>query len=661
VGADLVTPGARLQDAQQAALSHDSQIARLGLRPVQRSIPGLPVVDRIIEATATLTIEGASSVDLTLEDPDWEIEQSGILTLGGDGRLKTLEITLDGVVYRLVQGHRDRGDDRVRLTFEDRVAALLKEHRDDPRKPMTASRGSMTRAQFIGRMVAEVRVVDIPYYSPDKNIKQLVARPDYPSTAPARGETGFDPGTRLRLKQFDGSETTLDTDQMRNAATALGVADQEQAGTRATLALAEAGIVEAPMFANPKGGDGTSSGFLQLTDAHLDGSTSTHGGRRDVALVARMFLTKGFTGQGGAIDLERQHPDWTSGQIAQAVQGSGHPERYGQVEASAHKLIGAFSGGDQSGSQTETVLSVKEFDFARGEASNPRESSWDAAVRLAGDVNWRFFTVGGVATFISDDRLLMTRASVALRSLNEPGLLDRPGYDVDHGKVGDQLELRVNADRWSITPGDVWALLGEQWGPVDGRFIVHTINVDLLDPQQTIATLTKPQAARKEPAPEVQQSTSSTDPATGGALAGADRALRWAKSKIGHYKETFANNQGAELNKLEATFGMRGEPWCAIFATTAVANGGVPSDCKTAAVAQIRAWAQAGTHGYTKGFRATPKPGDLMCIGTEHVALVEKVTGDSVRTIEGNTSAGQVARGQRLSSTGDFVRPDYPN
>jgi surface antigen len=50
-----------------------------------------------------------------------------------------------------------------------------------------------------------------------------------------------------------------------------------------------------------------------------------------------------------------------------------------------------------------------------------------------------------------------------------------------------------------------------------------------------------------------------------------------------------------------------------------------------------------------------------MCFGTEHVALVEKVTGDSVTTIEGNTSAGQVARRPRLSSTGDFVRPDYPN
>jgi hypothetical protein len=48
-----------------------------------------------------------------------------------------------------------------------------------------------------------------------------------------------------------------------------------------------------------------------------------------------------------------------------------------------------------------------------------------------------------------------------------------------------------------------------------------------------------------------------------------------------------------------------------------------------------------------------------MCFGSAHVALVEKVEGAKVATIEGNTSANQVARGTRGANEGDIVRPAY--
>jgi hypothetical protein len=626
----------RLLRAQQAALAQDQLVDRVFLNPVKRLVPNLPVAERLIDARATLTMDGASTLELTIYDPEWLVEESGLLELNDDGRIDALDVVLDTLVFRLAEVKREDPDE-LQLIFEDRAVQLLREHT----KPMTASRGSTTRAKFVEKMVGEVRAHPIPFYSPQKGVKQRVAAVDVPSAAPERGDSGFDPGTRLTLKQWDGSQQLLDPDQMRTAATALGVASETDAGDKATLALAEAMIVEAPMFSNPEGGEGTSSGPLQLTDAHLNGSTSKRGGRRDVDLVTRLFLTKGFRGRGGAIDIAREHPDWTAGRVAQEVQGSAFPDRYDAVRDSAKKVIAAFNKGDQSGSASDPVLHVTAYQFTRGQ-NGKHESSWDAALRLAEEVNWRFFVAGGVAAFVSDDRLILNPAAVVLHGPTDDGLLERPTYDWDHEKPAGETEVKLSANRWAIRPGGVWALLGK-FGPVAGRWLVHTAEID-------------PLAAHKEPAPDVTQGTSGK--ATPAATSGAAQTLKWARSKIGHFKEEFGNNRGAELDKLEATFNMSGEPWCAIFATTAVAQA-VGDRCKTAAVAQIRAWAAEGSHGYQKGFRASPKPGDLLCYGTEHVGLVEKVNGDSLTTIEGNTSANKVARRTVLAAAGDLVRPDY--
>jgi hypothetical protein len=301
---------------------------------------------------------------------------------------------------------------------------------------------------------------------------------------------------------------------------------------------------------------------------------------------------------------------------------------------------------------------VKAYHFTRGTPGKP-ETSWDAANRWAEEVKWRFFVAGGVASFISDDDLLANPASIVLDSPDDDGLLEKPRYDVDEGKVASETNLHVYANAWAVRPGDVVALLGDRFGPVKGRWLVHTLEGNLLDAFDTQVKLAKPVAPGKEPAAELLQETTSDDPAD--QSTGVKGALAWARSKIGHFKEEAGPNLGPELDNLERNFNMTGAPWCAIFATTAVSHGGLGDKVKTAAVAQIRQWAQAGSHGYQKGFKAHAKPGDLICFGSEHVALVEKVHGDTLATIEGNTSAGKVARGSRLAGSGDIVRPDYLN
>jgi hypothetical protein len=53
---------------------------------------------------------------------------------------------------------------------------------------------------FIQKMLAEIKTADVLFYSPEKGIKQVTARPDYPSTAPAHGDSGFDPGVSFKIK-----------------------------------------------------------------------------------------------------------------------------------------------------------------------------------------------------------------------------------------------------------------------------------------------------------------------------------------------------------------------------------------------------------------------------------------------------------------------------
>lgn len=142
---------------------------------------------------------------------------------------------------------------------------------------------------------------------------------------------------------------------------------------------------------------------------------------------------------------------------------------------------------------------------------------------------------------------------------------------------------------------------------------------------------------------------------------GPSRVLRYATQHLGKFAESGGSNLGPELNKLEQQFGMTGEPWCAIFATTAAAQGGAQIG-KTASVAQINEWAQAGSHGYQKGLRSSTqaRPGDLLTFGSQHVAVVKEVKNGQIITIEGNANgSGGVVQLSHPAGEGQIARPVY--
>lgn len=645
------SPGRVLLSAQQAALSRDGRLDTLSLTPLKKGVPALDVGESVVAARAKLTIEGASTVEIEVSDPDWQIESSGLLDTDRNGRMEAVAITLDKLRFRLVQASRN-DPYTITLTFEDEVVAMLRAHT----KPLAASRGSVTRAQFVERLVREVKARDIGFYSPERDVKQKVKSPEYPDSTPAVGETGFDDGARVKIKgQY------ADSEQMRQMSTALGVAQQENASARATLALVVAGIGESTFrpVVNSLGYGGVFQGQVATGGRYFK--------KTDTAAMARYFLRggKGFQG-GGAIKLARENPKMSVGEIATTVEGSGQPGSfYQRYHDEAAAIISAYGG--SNGDATSDVVRVKSFQFTRGKGARqpgePREDSWKAMQRLAEDVAWRCFAVGGVVSFVSDVWMKSRKAGLILQGPNDPRMLEPPTYDWDHGKLVKECRLRMSANNWSVEPGG--AVLLHEMGPLSGgtRWIVHTFEFDLLDATSADITLTTAQQPKREPAADVISRPGSDD-GTGGDVsgpAGAQRAVKWARSKIGSYKEDHGQNRGAELDDLERELGFVGAAWCAIFATKAAVYGGAPDSCRTAQVAQIREWTQAGTHGYQQGFKASPQPGDLMCFGTAHVALVEKVHADSVTCIDGNSSAGQVARSTRVKSSGVFCRPDYPN
>lgn len=111
------------------------------------------------------------------------------------------------------------------------------------------------------------------------------------------------------------------------------IADSRGVSSKVRLAMFETAWVESHAHSLPCG-DRDSLGVFQQRPS-MGWGTATQ--VQDPTYATNKFLDG--NGTAGAIKVAADNPSWTAGQIAQKVQGSAHPDRYDEAQATAQALI----------------------------------------------------------------------------------------------------------------------------------------------------------------------------------------------------------------------------------------------------------------------------------------------------------------------------------
>ena len=453
---------------------------------------GLRVDQRITDGRLERTMDGASTLTLTVDDHDRALLRSGVFS-------KQLDLNLAGEWWRLVQVAKQ--GDALELTFEDRAVAYLRQI-TTPRK---AKRSKMTRAEFALSIVREVKAGGgIPFVCPDVTAKQPIASSRDKLTTATRQATvsqGISPGAALTVKGAPASSA-----QRANAQRCLDVAASLGASERAAMALIQAVIVESTIQ-NLNYGDRDSLGILQVRTSTAEGM---HIDNRDVEQCVNAFLTRGFWGKGGAIEIAAKNPSMTTGMVAQNTQGSGVPTAYDQWRAEAAKWVAAY-GGAGIGGGTASATTVVPYQFQRGGTDGTTEDSWTCLQRLASEVGWRCFTAGGAVYFVSEPTLMKAgpRATLSEDTLG----VDNVDFDVDNGKASSEATVTARVMLLGFPPGSVVEL--EDCGPADGRWLVQSVERGVFDAAATV-TLKRVTQPLPEPAADTTSAGGSAALGLGG-------------------------------------------------------------------------------------------------------------------------------------------------
>lgn len=463
------------------------------------------IAELVTQGHIIRTMDGASDINVTVRDANRTILNSGLLS-------KTIDLTLNTRRFRLAQSQKQGSD--LPITFEDRIIAMLRDKND----PRTASRGKMTRAQFIRTLVKSVKKEDIDFFCPELHKIQPLDGPKDETKRQKNKEPGLEKSELLRV---GGSVATKN--QVDNAEKILDAGYHMKASKKVLVSAIMCAMDESTLI-NTNHGDKAgpdSTGLFQQRD-----SWGPRADRQSPTKSAKLYFKV-------AIAIDKDHPEWKLWELVTAVQFPAYRDtpsgqipsfglRYDKFKNDAKEFVDEYSaqGGDTSFSRR------KQYQFTVGPPDGPvGENYWEAIQRLAAepgsgsvttgtsDSGWRAFVSNNTFYFCSDEYLISQKPRYTLSE--ETDGVESIDFDVDKGKVNDEVTVVCRADRWTAPAGSVVRL--EKCGPANGRWLVWQIDRNIFSYDATI-TLHRKQAKKKEPSADIE--TVATDGADEGIVVG---------------------------------------------------------------------------------------------------------------------------------------------
>lgn len=437
--------------------------------------------EAILRAEAVRTISGSPSLEISVFDKDKDLLQNFLPKERGailefNDRSFTLERT------------DKRSKVELDLTFEPETVTWLRSYN----KVRKATRGKMTRAEFIYSLMREVKEGRMLFFCPELHKRQKVGA----VSESKRG--GIAKDAKLKVK------TQKMSDEQRRTCNAVLDACIALRMPRIAMVAAIMCIIQENNATNRPGGDpprDSTGAFQQRASTGWKGIPADASKRADIGVQVKNFwsaapttpfktsLRKKKVSLGWQIDqTQRSHTFGTSRQ----------GKEYDQWRKQADAIVAAYGG------KAGSIKSAK-YEFTRG-TSGSKETTWDAANRLAEEVNWIFY-VDGRVVFLIDKYELMHYEPVAT-------ITEEDGFEIlwsvdSGGKVDELTVTAVNPD-WSLFPGCIIDVDGE--GVADGRWLVKEMRKPLLTDKQTVTvTCLRPSRPAAEPAETGSKKASSSE------------------------------------------------------------------------------------------------------------------------------------------------------
>jgi hypothetical protein len=438
----------------QALHAQDVLVTQLARARKRAKQPYVNFTGRLIGANVADTMRGSSTLTLEIIDEGHQLLTSGFFDARDDGKLDALEIEFpvkSGNWWRL--SAVDLGaDERISMSFMERIAVEMLAKTG----PMKTSRAKKTRAEFLQTLVTKSDKAAV-FHSKELRKKQRKQKdPKDPVTDADRKATksgGIPNDADLKINTHPASHW-----QLRQAEAALDVATELNAPEKAVQAMVVAGIGESEFKTVVNSG-----GYGGVFQAQVE-TGGRYFKKTDTGPMAESFLKggKGFGG-GGAIDQAKKFPDKSPGMIAADVEVS-YPNaylpnaaaaehHYQQHIGEAKKIIEAYGGGGFSSASYHG-----QYNFTVGR----KEKLWDAAQRLAADVNWAFFIDGNTVYYDSEQTLIGQKPAATIHR-NSPYVVDwNATWDERH--VATECSLTLICSPFEFGAGEVMRLVG--FGPL---------------------------------------------------------------------------------------------------------------------------------------------------------------------------------------------------